>query len=209
MNITQLQTLPDSEDETLGGILSNDELMLEISTLCIKYTPEQRIQAATVWTITGNCAEVERQTGIPAYAVVFWKNKTTWWKELTRQIRKTKQDELDGMLTGLIMGGVEALQDRVKNGNHKVYFDEDGQRHEYRVPLTSSELAKDTLGIPFDKRALLRGDPTSRTEKGGNTETQAMLAQLAKNFEAFSKQVRPAYLPPVVVDGEFTEVPTQ
>ena len=205
MDLVQLQTLPDTEDESLGGILSNDELMLEISTLCRNYTPQQRIQAATVWTVTGNCAEVERQTGIPYHTVWFWKTKSIWWKELVRQVRKAKQEELDGMLTGIIISGAEQLKERIEHGNHRVHIGDEGQRTDYRVPLSSSELAKDALGIPFDKRALLRGDPTSRTERGTNEETTALLTQLAKNFESFAKQVKPGYLPSEVVEGEFTE----
>jgi hypothetical protein len=206
MNLTQLQTLPDENDEHLGGLLSDADLMLEISTLCVKYTPEQRIQAASYWTITGNINEVARKTNIPSSTIRWWKNRTVWWKELVRQIRKSKQDELDGMLTGILIKGAEQLAERIEHGNHRVHIGEDGQRTGYRVPLSSGELATGALAIPFDKRALLRGDPTSRTERGGNEETQALLSQLAKNFENFAKQVKPNYRSPDVLEGEFTEV---
>lgn len=204
MNLTQLQRLPDEDDETLGGLMTADELMLELSQYCVTYTPEQRIQAATVWTVTGNIKETARQTGISEAAIKWWRRRSRWWPELIRQIRKSKQEELDGMLTGLIMDGVEELKDRVKNGNTKVFVSEDGQRHEYRVPLSSSELSKDALGIPFDKRALLRGDPTSRTEKTGE-DTKQLLSQLARNFEAFAKQIKPGFKPPDIVEGEIIE----
>ena len=206
MNITQLATLPDEDDETLGGLLTNEALMLEISTLCVKYTPEQRIHAATVWVVTGNLREVETQTGIHRDTVRYWKNKSSWWKELVRHVRKSKQEELDGALTGVIMSGVVQLQDRVTNGNIEIREGEDGQRTTVRVPLKASELATAALGIPIDKRALLRGDPTSRTEKSTSEETNEMLKRLADNFAAFAKQSKPNFIAPVVVDGEFTEV---
>lgn len=206
MDLASLTTLPDETDETLGGLLTAEELLLEISTMCRKYTPEQRIQAATVWVVTGNVAEVERQIGIPKASIYQWKRHSPWWKELVRQVRKSKQDELDGMLTGLIMDGAVQLRDRVANGNTRVHISEDGQRTEFKVPLTSGELAKDALGIPFDKRALLRGDPTSRTEKSSSEETNLLLQQLADNFKKFAAQVKPQYIAPAIVEGEFEEI---
>ena len=210
MDITALATLPDEEDETVGGLLTNEELMLELSTLCVKYTPQQRLHAAATWVVTGNMVKVAKLTGIPYDSIRYWKNKSSWWKELVRQVRKAKQEELDGALTGIIMSGVDQLQDRITHGNIEVREsqDDDGVQstREVRVPLRASELATAALGIPYDKRALLRGDPTARTEKSTSEETNALLAQLADNFKKFAAQIKPQYLPPTTVEGEFTEV---
>ena len=53
--------------------------------------------------------------------------------------------------------------------------------------MDSNSLAKNALGIPYDKRALLRGDPTSRIERQVNQNE--LLTDLAKTFEKFTKQV--------------------
>ena len=41
------------------------------------------------------------------------------------------------------------------------------------------------MGITFDKRALLRGDPTSRTEK---VDQKALISELKEDFEAMARQ---------------------
>ena len=205
-SLVDLATLPDEEDETLGGLLTKEDLLQEINYRCDKYTPAQRIQAATVWTVTGNDREVERQTGIPRHAIIYWRRKSPWWKELVRQVRKAKQDELDAMLTGIIFKGVEQIADRIENGNPKRSITEDGRVLEYTVPLSAGELATATLAIPYDKRALLRGDPTARTERSSQDEIQESLAKLANTFESFAKRIAPQYKEPETIDAEFTEV---
>ena len=108
------------------------------------------------------------------------------------------EEELDSKLTDIIMVGTEQLRDRLENGNVK-YDGKTGQL--YRQPLTSGELAKDTIGIMFDKRALLRGDPTSRIEKTSTDETLRLLAN--KFIEMTTDKEKPAIdITHEVIEGE-------
>ena len=50
--------------------------------------------------------------------------------------------------------------------------------------MSGEELAW-VMGISYDKRALLRGDPTSRTEK---VDTQQQMADLRKEFGAMARE---------------------
>jgi len=159
----------------------DDELFEDIVGNNTKYTPEERIMAATYYAVTGSSIQASEkcaQTGtpIPASTIRKWKNTTSWWKPVLHEVRKAKQDQLDAKLTSIIMEGADKLEDRVRNGNIKLN-PKTGELN--RIPMTSGELAKDAVGIPYDKRALMRGDPTSRTEK---IDPKIMLEDLAKQF---------------------------
>jgi hypothetical protein len=93
------------------------------------------------------------------------------------------------------MEGADKLEDRVRNGNIKLN-PKTGELN--RIPMTSGELAKDAVGIPYDKRALMRGDPTSRTEK---VDPKAMLEDLAKQF----KKIVELNEPKTIIDAEIVE----
>ena len=156
----------------------DDELFEDIVGNNTKYTPEQRIMAATYYAVTGSSIQASDKcaatgTPIPASTIRKWKNTTSWWKPVLHEVRKAKQDELDAKLTSIIMEGADKLEDRVRNGNIKLN-PKTGELN--RIPMTSGELAKDAVGIPYDKRALMRGDPTSRTEK---VDPKLMLEDLA------------------------------
>ena len=160
----------------------DDELFEDIVGNNTKYTPEQRIMAATYYAVTGSSLQASEKCGqtgthIPASTIRKWKNTTSWWKPVLHEVRKAKQEELDAKLTSIIMEGADKLEDRVRNGNIKLN-PKTGELN--RIPMTSGELAKDAVGIPYDKRALMRGDPTSRTEK---VDPKAMLEDLAKQFK--------------------------
>jgi hypothetical protein len=68
------------------------------------------------------------------------------------------------------------------------------------VPVKTRDLAT-VMGIAFDKRELMRRDPTEKTKQGEVAEHLANVAEkLAKMVEKIPD--------PVVVDGEFKEVPS-
>lgn len=174
----------------------DSEILNEISHLNIKYRPEDRIYAATCWVVLGSREKASQHCGVPADTIGYWM-RTTWWKNLVKLVRRAYQDELDAKLTGVIHDGVDALQDRVENGNFRVN-PATGELH--RVPLSSTELARDAVGILFDKRALIRGDPTSRTEKISSEE---ILKQLAAQFLKLVKENEPKAIEcEVIEDGK-------
>jgi len=175
----------------------NDDIFDDISGNNTKWGPEQRIMAATFYSITGSsirAAQRCREAGmdIAASTIRKWKNKSTWWKPVLHEVRKAKQEELDGKLTNIIMQGADELEDRIQNGNVKLNS-RTGELQ--RIPMTSGELSKDAIGIPYDKRALMRGDPTSRTEK---IDPKTMLEDLAKQFVKIVEMNEPK----PIIDGE-------
>lgn len=150
-----------------------------------KWLPEHKIMAATYYMILGSYVKTAKymaasEVPVPSSTIAAWRNKSTWWKPLTNQIRKAKQEELDAKLTHLIHSGVDQLQDRVESGEYVLSGeDEEGNPKLHRVPMKSRDLSIVT-GTMHDKRALGRGDPTSRTER---VSPQELLKDLAKECE--------------------------
>jgi hypothetical protein len=100
------------------------------------------------------------------------------------------------------MEGAEKLEDRVRNGNIKLN-PKTGELN--RIPMTSGELAKDAVGIPYDKRALMRGDPTSRTEK---VDPKLMLEDLAKQFVKIVEMNEPKPIDAEIIEPDSIEDPS-
>ncbi len=178
----------------------DDELFEDIVGNNTKYTPEERIMAATYYAVTGSSIQASEKcanqgTPIPASTIRKWKNTTSWWKPVLHEVRKAKQEELDAKLTSIIMEGADKLEDRVRNGNIKLN-PKTGELN--RIPMTSGELAKDAVGIPYDKRALMRGDPTSRIEK---VDPKLMLEDLAKQFVKIVEMNEPK----TIIEAELVE----
>lgn len=143
------------------------------------YPEDKRRQAVLVWVMSGNMEDVSRKTGIPARTLQDWKKNADWWDSLVTEFRAQKNEELDAAYTKIIHDISEAIKDRVMYGDYIV--NKDGSTS--RKPVNMKDLAV-SGAVLFDKRALNRGDPTSRTER---TTTDAQLAKLADAFKAASK----------------------
>lgn len=148
------------------------------------YSDEDRARAVMVYAITGNARAVERQINIPNETVCYW-TKQGWWQDMITQAYAEKSKEIDAMWTGILHRTSEEVLDRVENGDSVQYgIDEEGKPLFVRKPMSGKDLCV-TMGIVYDKRALQRGDPTSRTERVGTDE---LLDKLAKKMEAMAKQ---------------------
>lgn len=155
------------------------------------WTPEQKLGAVLAYIITGTSRGVFLHTGIPAGTVRRWKHKAAWWPDAVSQMRKRKQDEVDSKLTGALDRIIDNLMDRVDNGD--VVMNKDGGQE--RKPIAGRDLAI-IMGVTFDKRALMRGDATSRVEKVTTNDT---LKLLESRFVKLSQQIEGK-----TVEGEAT-----
>jgi transposase-like protein len=192
-----------SELDTYGV---SGELYREVAQMGAnsKWPTDTKIQAAAYYAVMGSMVQVAKHVGVPKATLYHWVKKP-WWKKLVRQVRIAKQDELDSKLTGVIMAAADQLKDRVENGNIKVDTESGKQT---RVPLSSSELSKDGIGIPFDKRALLRGDPTAKIERVDSTK---VLEQLAEQFTMLANQQprSKALETEEIEEGQFEVIPNE
>jgi len=146
------------------------------------YSPEQKVHAAQAYLITGTSIQAQKYCGVKADVIRAWKSRADWWPELFTTIKKNKNDELEASFTRIMDKTIEEIGDRLDNGDTKVMRDGTLQR----VPMGGKEISI-ILSIMYDKRALLRGDVTSRVErKDGNAMTllQSKFEDIAKQLEA-------------------------
>ena len=166
--------------------------LTEIEAYSPKYTSEQIVQVAAYYVVTGNMSRVSKLLGIPDKTLYRWV-KEPWWEPLVKKVRDAKQDELDGRLTQVITQGVEGLLDRIENGDVKIV-----QGEQVRVPMDATVLSR-VVGTMYDKRALLRGDPTSRTESKDSPE------HIIKVLESKFSEMANKHLPKAIDAEVITE----
>lgn len=147
------------------------------------YTDKKKVEALTVYAITGNIAEVERLTGVTRHSFKKWQQEE-WYKEALDELRSENDSVFDASFTKIIEKLINSINDRVDNGDHVVLRNGDI----IRKPVS----LRDVIGammITIDKRQLLRGKPTSRSE---SVSVENRLEKLVQHFESLAKKGRPA-----------------
>lgn len=142
------------------------------------HTPADKIAAVTAFMVTGSSTKASAYCGVPSSTIRQWR-KTEWWNALTQQVKKEKNDELDAKLTAILHMATDEIVDRMMDGEYH-YDTKKGEV--YRMPVSSKTITLMTDRL-FDKRQLLRGDVTSRSER---VSTDQRLSKLKKEFEKFS-----------------------
>ncbi len=144
-----------------------------------RYSAEQKLQAVTAYVMTGTVRGATHLTGLKHQLISDWKNNSTWWPEAYAQTKKMKQEEADGVMTSIIHLAANETLDRILHGDEIVTKDGDVVRRK----MGGKELAT-TMAITFDKRALIRGEPTSRSEK---VDTASTMEHLKEEFAKMAK----------------------
>lgn len=106
-----------------------------------------------------------------------------WWLDTISQVRREENDQITAKMTTFIEKSIDAMLERVENGDEVINL-KDGTR--YRTPVRLRDLAI-PVGVLTDKRNLLRGQATSRSESLGQEET---LRALGEKFEQFAKKLK-------------------
>ena len=150
-----------------------------------KYPADVMREAAANFVVTGSISEVSRLMGIPKSTVCEWKNKNDEWLALVEQLRNEKQDEIDAGYTRIIHQGIDVIEDRMVNGD--VILDKNNELS--RKPVSMKDAAW-TTGVIFDKRQILRNQPTS-ISTSGNLDTLAKRLEeleIKQNAKVVSEQ---------------------
>ena len=124
------------------------------------HTPEDRLKAALAWVITGTTHGAADQCGFPRSTIQTW-TEQEWWEPLVMEARQLKQSELDAKLTNIIDKCAQRLTERLDSPEG--------------ISKAGIQQIATTLAISMDKRALMRGDPTSRTERVSANDRLAKL----------------------------------
>ena len=159
------------------------------------WSEKKRVEALTIFAATGHFGETERLTGVPHHTIRSWL-KEEWALKILDEIRAENDQAIDAKFTQVIGTANELLLDRLQNGDEKVL--KDGSKIKVAVP--AKDLAIITA-INIDKRQLLRGKPTSRSESisesGRLQKLESMFLKLAN---------RQVGKPQEIQDVEYTEV---
>ena len=125
-----------------------------------KHPPEVRMAACAAYLVEGDSKRVEKLTGIPARTIREWTTQE-WWHEATERLRIQYEARLDIKLTAIMDKALSAVLDRLEHGD-EVLDAKSGTMTRRKV---SGRDAAIISAVAFDKRALLRGQPTSRVER--------------------------------------------
>ena len=144
------------------------------------YDEEQVFRVVMAWLVLGNMRQAAEMGGVKYATARKWKTKE-WWDDLVAEGKKLLQDELDAKLTGLIEACIKGLVERVTKGDE--VLDKNGQI--LHKAVSASQLST-VLGILFDKRSLIRGDPTSRVVK---VSVKEQLTEINTRMEEMAKEL--------------------
>lgn len=142
------------------------------------YTEEQKRKAIAYYVVTGNMSQVAKETKIPRTTLIGW-SQSEWWYDIESAARTEHDKQLDAMMTKTIELAAEQLQDRIKNGDYRL-----NKKDELiRVPMSGRDLSV-SGAVTYDKRSLLRGQPTSIKGEAGVEALQ----KLKEKFVALARQ---------------------
>ena len=155
------------------------------------YTDKERIEAVALYAATGSYPRVAELTGIGVGSLRKW-SKEDWFGALLDEIRAENDQAIDAKFNNIIGTALDKLADRVENGDF--VLTKDGEL--VRKPVGARDLSIVTA-INIDKRQLLRGKPTSRTESIANQSVEQRLLTLANEFKKLTGR-KPK--PPEIID---------
>jgi len=147
-----------------------------------QYTDEDRYKVCLLMAIKGNATRVSEEVGIPARTISDWTH-TEWWVDMSARVREQKDKELDSRWSEIIELATSKVTERLKKGDYAKH-DRDGT---VLFKPVSAKDAQMVAAIGYDKRALQRGDPTSRTEK---VSVEKRLDSLTERFTKVSEKAQ-------------------
>lgn len=131
------------------------------------------VAACHYYTNVGNIAATARRFQTTVYEIKKLMG-TSWWQDLTVQIKRDAQVKIDAGFTRLIEKGMQKLEDRLDHGEiASIKTEKDGSTTIRRAPMRAIDIAKIT-DMAFMKRQLVRNEPTVIP---GDTQALSILAQ--------------------------------
>jgi hypothetical protein len=131
------------------------------------YSAETKLEAAMIYAVTGSPKEAAKFANVPHETVKKWATNAKWWPKAVAQCKAAKSDELDGRLTGLIHKATARMEEILENGIPEIDKQTGAIVGWKQIPLNHLTQMMSHL---FDKRALQRGEATTRA--GNEKDTQ-------------------------------------
>ena len=148
-----------------------------------KWTYDEKMNACNYYVVTGGSSmEISKLTGVPAQTLRGWTH-TQEWAEMRQEIVRRHQDRLDGKFTKIILKGLAEFEDRLEHGD-EIWNARDGEMVRRKMCGKDVMMSVDKV---IDKRALLRGDPTSRRV---STTVEKQMEDIQSKLEQRTKDMR-------------------
>lgn len=164
----------------------------------LHYSEAKKIQTVTTYLALGNAPLTEAVTGVPRGTIRKWK-QMPWWKDLENEIRNEEDSEMDTKLSKIIKKSLDAVEDRLDNGE-MILDSKTGKV--LRIPVKLRDVHK--VGVELiDKRNVIRGKPTSITQK---VTMEDMMSKLADEFKKWAQLVKPDTQQVETIEGEFSAI---
>jgi hypothetical protein len=156
---------------------------------------ENKMEAVQNYLVLGNMRMVSAVTQIDYDLLRKWKGQP-WWAEFEREIRATQNIELDNKLSKVLDKSLDAVLDRVENGDF-IYDQKSGEIR--RKPAALRDLHRVAVDSITKREVIRTGDQQSDTAKLSVEEHLKMLAQeMAKWNKTQEKK-------PITIDLEEVE----
>jgi hypothetical protein len=123
-----------------------------------RHDMDTKLQAAIAYLMTGNSEEAGKLVAVPGRTIRYWMQQA-WWEDVLREAQTVKQKELDAIWTGLVHKAADKLRERLDEGD--AVLTKTGEIK--NLPIKAKDLAF-IMSVVTDKRAVLRGQATSRRE---------------------------------------------
>ena len=142
-----------------------------------QWPESKKIELVTTYLATGSLLMASGICKVPYTTCKHWK-KQPWFKDMIANIRSEEKMELDAKVSKIVNKTLDVIVDRLDGGD---YILDSKSGTVKRVPVKMRD-AKPVMTDLFDKRQLLRNEPTSITE---SQTVDKRLEMLAERFEKF------------------------
>jgi hypothetical protein len=150
--------------------------------------PQQtKIDACTMYCVYGDVDEVSRLTKVPVKYIRQWKEEP-WWSEIQKKVFVEQNEKLGSRISSVLDKSLGEIEERLTNGD---YLWDVRKSKLVRKPIDTKVLSN-LFNNLVNRRQLIRGEPTSITNKIGVDDR---LKFLAEQFEKFASAKEVEQLP--------------
>ena len=150
--------------------------------------PQQtKIDACTMYCVYGDVDEVSKLTKVPVKYIRQWKEEP-WWNEIQKKVFVEQNEKLGSRISSVLDKSLGEIEERLTNGD---YLWDVRKSKLVRKPIDTKVLSN-LFNNLVNRRQLIRGEPTSITNKVGVDDR---LKFLAEQFEKFASAKEVEQLP--------------
>lgn len=188
IDYSQLDDIDFSNAEIVNNAIASIEIPDNLAKGSTRYTNNDRIKAAAVFSVVGKIKKTSEICNIPQRTLQDWHN-TDWWEDLLTNIRAINKDLVNVRTQNIINKTFDKMEQRLDNGDYATY-DLVSKEIIYK-PVSAKDCAT-IFGIMFDKQRINNSLATNIT-----ATTTHHLIDIKQQFEAMTSSK--------VVDGKRIE----